>query len=622
MDSTHTYRTFQQSKHAMCGISGIVRKDGGPVCEDRIRRMTDLVTHRGPDDYGLYFDTGLAIGHRRLAIIDLNLRGRQPMSFRGRYWITYNGEVYNYLELRRELEHCGVKFRTTTDTEVVLAAYEVWGADCLSRFNGMWAFVIYDRVERQLFLARDRFGIKPLYYTETLSEFAFGSELKQLVSLQERVRANQWVVVESLLTYFDGHTDQTFFSGIHALPQSHYMVYDLENSSYTFHRYYDLRIDQALHKISLNDAVERLRGILADSISIRLRSDVKVGTCLSGGLDSSAISALASGQYCESTGRRFTGIHAKSIEKHTDESDIARIVAERAGIDLTVVEPSTTDFVNTIDEVVYTQEEPFGSPSMFMGWHVFQEAKLRNCQVMLNGQGGDEVLLGYERYYPAILKNLSAFQFVREAWKQANNSKLSFVKLLQYYIYFTNPRFRSGRLKSRSYLIPSIKDTHNFEYVERSAESYRTVEDLQKYEICTLQLPHLLRYEDRNSMRHSIETRLPFLDYRLVETAISLSVNYKIQDGWTKFVLRKAVADILPNDVVWRKNKLGFEAPVRIWLSMHEDSMKNEIARSRILNEIADQGAIIKNFHSLSLKERWAYFNLAVWERVYGVSWD
>jgi len=606
----------------MCGISGIVRKDGGPVCEERIRRMTDLVTHRGPDDSGLYFAPGLALGHRRLAIIDLNSRGRQPMIYRDRYWITYNGEVYNYLELRRELELCGAVFRTTTDTEVIIAAYAEWGSDCLRRFNGMWAFVIYDSVERRLFLARDRFGVKPLYYTETPHEFAFGSELKQLVPLQERVRANQWAVAESLLTYFDGHTNQTFFADIQALPQAHYMMYDLEKHTYTVHRYYELQIDQMLRKISLQDAVEQFRELLIDSIRMRLRSDVNVGTCLSGGLDSSAISALASAQYRTTSGQHFKGIHAKSIETHTDESGFAQLVAEHAKIDLSFVEPSTNDFISSIDEVVYTQEEPFGGPSMFMGWYVFREAKLRKCQVMLNGQGGDEVLLGYERYYPAMLKNLSSIQFAREAWMQAKNSKLSFVELLKYYVYFTNPRIRSERLKSRSHLLPKIRDAHSFEYVERSAESYRSIEDLQNFEICTLQLPHLLRYEDRNSMRHSIETRLPFLDYRLVEAGISFPVNYKIRSGWTKFVLREAVTDVLPNEVVWRRNKLGFEAPERIWLAAHEDAMKDEIGRSRILGEISDRRAIVNGFSSLSLKERWAYFNLAVWERIYGVAWS
>jgi len=339
-------------------------------------------------------------------------------------------------------------------------------------------------------------------------------------------------------------------------------------------------------------------------------------------LDSSATSALAAGQYRAASGQSFTGIHAKSTEIRSDESKYAKFVAKHAGINLAIVEPSTDDFVNTIDEVVYTQEEPFGGPSMFMGWHVFQEAKRNNCRVMLNGQGGDEVLLGYERYYPAMLKSLSSIRFAREAWMQAKNSKLGFLELLKYYAYFTNPSIRIKRLKSRSHILPIIRDSHSFEYVERSVESYKSIETLQKFEICTLQLPHLLRYEDRNSMRHSIETRLPFLDYRLVETAVSLPMNYKIRDGWSKYVLREAVTEVLPKEIVWRRDKLGFEAPEGVWLTAYEEKMKDEIRRSRILGEIADRGAIVNSFQSLSFKERWAYFNLAVWERIYGVTWD
>jgi asparagine synthase (glutamine-hydrolysing) len=605
----------------MCGISGIIDKNDAPVSEEQIRRITDLVAHRGPDAEGFHFAQGLALGHRRLAIIDLNVRGRQPMCYRDRYWITYNGEIYNYLEIRRELEQRGASFKTTSDTEVILAAYAEWGPSCLTRFNGMWAFAIFDSVERILFISRDRFGVKPLYYLEEGSRFVFGSEIKQLLALQQRVRANQHAVTESLLTYFDGHTDHTFFAGVKSLPQAHYMVYRLATHSYTLHRYYELCVVDPMGSLPLDDAISAFDNVLQDSVSLRLRSDVTVGTCLSGGLDSSTTSAIAALQYRASSGRRFTGIHAKSIEQRTDESVFARRVADHLDLDLHVVEPSTKNFIDTIDEVVYTQEEPFGSPSMFMGWHVFEEAKKRNCKVMLNGQGGDEVLLGYERYYAALLGNARRGDFLRQLWLQSRNSRLGLKEALQYYLYFTNAGVRIKRLKARSLLRKDIKDAHDFEYVRKSARSFSDVKALQRFEICTLQLPHLLRYEDRNSMRHSIETRLPFLDYRLVEAAVSLPADYKIRDGWTKYILRRVAQKLLPDDVAWRRNKLGFEAPERIWLGAHEAAMKQEIARSSILREIADHARLQRDFSQLSLKERWAYFSLAAWERVYGVSW-
>lgn len=606
----------------MCGISGIIDKNDAPVAEELIRRISDLVVHRGPDDGGFHFAQSLALGHRRLAIIDLNVRGRQPMCYRDRFWITYNGEIYNYLEIRRDLEQLGASFKTTSDTEVILAAYAEWGPACLTRFNGMWAFAIYDSVERTLFIARDRFGVKPLYYLDEGSRFAFGSEIKQLLALQRRVRANQHVVVESLLTYFDGHTDDTFFAGVKSLPQAHYMVYRLATHSYSLHRYYELRAVDPMGSLPMDEATAAFESLLQDSVKLRLRSDVTVGTCLSGGLDSSTTSAIAAIQYRASSGRRFTGIHAKSIEQRTDESDYARRVADHLDLDLHVVEPSTKDFVDTIDEVVYTQEEPFGSPSMFMGWHVFEEAKKRNCKVMLNGQGGDEVLLGYERYYAALLAAAHGWRFLQQIWSQSRNSRLGLREALQYYVYFTNANLRIRRLKARSLLKKHIKDAHDFASVRRSAKSYSDVKDLQQFEICTLQLPHLLRYEDRNSMRHSIETRLPFLDYRLVEAAVSLPADYKIRGGWTKYILRRVAEKLLPADVSWRRNKLGFEAPERIWLAAHENGMKKEIAGSTILREIADGPRIQRDFNLLSLKERWAYFSLAAWERVYAVSWE
>jgi asparagine synthase (glutamine-hydrolysing) len=605
----------------MCGISGIIDKSNAPVPEEQIRRITDLVAHRGPDDSDLFLAQGLALGHRRLAIIDLNVRGRQPMCYRDRYWITYNGEIYNYLEIRHELEKEGVSFKTTSDTEVILAAYAAWGPSCLRRFNGMWAFAIYDSVERIVFLSRDRFGVKPLFYLDEGGKFAFGSEIKQMLALQQRVRADQHTLIEYLLTYFDGHSDRTFFAGVKSLPQAHYLVYRLATHSYTLHRYYELCVADPIASLPMDEAIRAFDDVLQDSVRLRLRSDVTVGTCLSGGLDSSTTSAIAALQYRASSGRRFTAIHAKSIEQRTDESAYARQVAEHLDLDLNVVEPSTQNFVDTIDEVVYTQEEPFGSPSMFMGWHVFEQAKKLNCKVMLNGQGGDEVLLGYERYYAALLNGAGPAGFLRQLWLQSRNSRLAFTEALQYYVYFTNASMRIRRLKARSLLRKDIKDAHDFESVRRSARSFSDVKELQRFEICTLQLPHLLRYEDRNSMRHSIETRLPFLDYRLVEAAVSLPADYKIRDGWTKYILRRAAEKILPHDVVWRRNKLGFEAPEKIWLEAHASAMKAEIAKSPILREIADVERIQREFSRLSLKERWAYFGLAAWERVYGVSW-
>jgi asparagine synthase (glutamine-hydrolysing) len=605
----------------MCGISGIITKADGAVPRERIEKINNLIEHRGPDGEGYFHGRNFAFGHRRLAILDPSDRGHQPMCYQERFWITYNGEIYNYLEVRSRLEAKGHSFVTGTDTEVILAAYAEWGYECLQRFNGMWAFAIYDAIEETIFLARDRFGIKPLYYLDTGNEYVFGSELRQLIALQPVVTANRTVVIESLLTYVEGHTADTYFSGVKSVPQSHYAVYDLRRHTTEFVRYYDLNTTPDVWEMAPDDAIDRFRELFDDSVRLRLRSDVRVGSCLSGGLDSSAVSGVASRHYRTQSADKFIGIHAKALDAEVDESAHARLVARHFDLELRVVEPSVEDFVHTLDDVVMTQEEPFGSPSMFMGWHVFREAATVGCKVMLNGQGGDEVLLGYERYFAAYLHAVSMSRFAHEMLAQSRNSRLRLRDVAMYYVYFTNAAFRIRRLKRRSMLRRAVKNDHDFETIRRSARSFRNLSDMQIDEITGIQLPHLLRYEDRNSMRHSIETRLPFLDYRLVELCVSLHPDSKIRDGWTKYALRKAFADTLPKSITWRRDKLGFQAPERTWLAAHADRMLEEVAASKILAEVCDRNRLLSSFATLSLKEKWSYFCLAAWERVFGVSW-
>jgi asparagine synthase (glutamine-hydrolysing) len=605
----------------MCGISGIINKGNFPVDKELIKKINDLICHRGPDGEGFYFGNSFAFGHRRLSIIDLTAHGSQPMSYKNRYWITYNGEVYNYIEIKEELISLGHSFVSGSDTEVILAAYDQWGYKCLNRFNGMWAFAIFDSQKDIVFLARDRFGIKPLYYSNKQDQFIFGSEIKQLLALQETIKANRRVVIESLLTSIDGHTEETYFADINSFPSSHFAVYNLRNHSLKIERYYKLKINQQIKDLPLNVVEKEFRELLDDAIKIRLRSDVKVGTCLSGGLDSSVTSSIASGFYHKCVDEKFIGIHAKSSDAESDESDFAKLVSDYLNLDLHIVEPDTDDFLNKIDELIYTQEEPFGSPSMFMGWHVFEKAKALGCKVMLNGQGGDEVLLGYERYYASFLKSISLLSFFKEAKAISSNSKLNLKNLLLYNFYFTNATLRIRQLKKRSFLLPQIKRTFDFNTIRKSTKSFKDIEALQLLEISSLQLPHLLRYEDRNSMRHSIETRLPFLDYRLVEFCLSIAPEFKIQKGWTKYILRKATEDVLPPSISWRKDKKGFEAPEKTWIGSSSGMMKKTIQNSKILSEIIDLQQLLSKFNELPFKRRWNYFMIAAWEKKFEVSW-
>jgi asparagine synthase (glutamine-hydrolysing) len=592
---------------------------GSSVNAAELKRMNDLIEHRGPDSFGFYESENIGFGHRRLSILDLSPLGHQPMEFQDKYVITFNGEIYNYIEIKEELKGLGYHFNSNSDTEVILAAYDCWKEKCLSKFNGMWAFALYDKAAQKIFMSRDRFGVKPIYYREDETSFRFGSEIKQLLNEKGGNVVNESALLEGMLTHIDNHKEDTYFKDVFSFPPSHYMYYDLNSNSKVFIRYYELKVNTAKKGKNIENLQAEFDVTLKNAIEIRLRSDVKVGTCLSGGLDSSAISMIASKLYAKDTDQKFVAINAKSIDASNDESSYAELVAKEANLDLNVVMPTYDNFKETIDEVVYTQEEPFGSPSMFMGWHVFQKARALNCTVMLNGQGGDEVLLGYERYFAATLNFWNPIQLIRQLINQYQNSRLSFLSTVLYSVYFRLAEVRIKRLKKKTYIKPEFFQSSYFDAVRKSANTFSNVDDMQIYEITTLQLPHLLRYEDRNSMRHSIETRLPFLDYRLVELGISLPTKVKIKNGWTKFILRKSVEKILPAKIVWRKNKFGFEAPDKIWLNKYNTEMLNEISKSKILAKYCDLVKLQDDFQNISLKDRWMYFNVARWEQIFDV---
>lgn len=603
----------------MCGISGIINKKNSAINETELRRINGIISHRGPDSDGFFTAKNLGFGHRRLSILDLSELGHQPMSYLNKYWITYNGEIYNYIEVRNELTGLGYHFKSETDTEVILAAYHCWGYECFSKFNGMWAFAIYDIDNNTVVFCRDRFGIKPLYYKEDEENFYFGSEIKQLLN-ETSNKVNEKILLESLLTHIDNHTTETYFDGIYALPQSHYMIYNLDNHKRDLKRYYTIKKIEGLEKKTDDDLINEFSNILHDSIMLRLRSDVIVGTSLSGGLDSSAVSRIGGAEYTKKTQLQFKAINAKSIDASNDESAFAKIVSDYSNLDLHVVTPTYENFVKTIDDVVKTQEEPFGSPSMFMGWHVFQKARQENCIVMLNGQGSDEVLLGYERYFTSTFDFKNPLKQLKEIKNQNQNSRLSLFHTIAYYFYFRSFNIRKARLKKKTLVKKEFVKDHLFDAVKRSSASYSNSFDLQKLEVESIQLPHLLRYEDRNSMRHSIETRLPFLDYRLVEMTLSLPLRMKIRNGWTKYILRKAIDKLLPHEIVWRKNKFGFESPDKIWLTKHKEQMLQDVMASKLLNHYCDMKAVADNFRNMSRKDQWMYFNIARWEKVFNVT--
>lgn len=599
----------------MCGISGVINKQFININPDEIKIINDLIAHRGPDDEGFYFGENFALGHRRLSILDLSSDGHQPMMYMDKYIITYNGEIYNYVEIKNELLQEGYQFNSKTDTEVILAAYDKWGFECVKRFNGMWSFAIHDKEKNILFCSRDRFGVKPFYYSDTATKFIFGSEIKQILSgMGNDNFANMSSIRDFLIEGYSDHTNETFFEGVYNLPAGHNLIYLLKENNFQKIKYYSLDADSDL-ALDEASAVERFIVDFKRSIDYRLRSDVKVGTCLSGGLDSSSIAGLSSLIYKKKSLTKFQAIHAKSTEKKSDESNYAQELASNCNIDLCIIEPKVEEFIKSIDEVIYCQEEPFASPSVFMQYFVFKKAKEIGCKVMLDGQGGDEIMLGYERYYPAYLRSIPLYDAINELFLMKNNSRLSMKDLLGYFLYFSISKIRILIIKNKfSY----IKDTYlkNFFHIIRSTESYLNIREMQKLEIESLQLPHLLRYEDKNSMRHSIEARLPFLDYKLVETCLGIKNSLKIKNGWTKYILRIAMTGLIPKNILWRKIKFGFDAPEDSWIKEIMADMESSITQSDLLKKILKSEI---NFKIIDKKTLWKLYSIAKWETIYSV---
>jgi asparagine synthase (glutamine-hydrolysing) len=429
--------------------------------------------------------------------------------------------------------------------------------------------------------------------------------------------------MDYLIPDYEDHNNETFFKNIYKLEQSHNLIYNLNDNTYKIFPYYEIQIDKTIAKLDEKESVQVFTDLFKNSIQLRLRSDVKVGTCLSGGLDSSSVASLASIIYRQNSTQKFSAITAKSIEEVTDETQFAKKVVEKADLDWHITEPTYEEFYKEINKVIEIQEEPFGSPSIFMQYKVFGKAAENKCIVMLDGQGGDETLLGYERYYPAFLLSLPKQEVLKNFIFSSRNSGLSKKQLLYYFFYFTSPALRTAFLRKRFRFIKKKNfDLLNKQIIRQSSAGYSDIINLQKTEITSLQLPHLLKYEDRNSMSHSIESRLPFLDYRMVETSLSLNNNFKIRDGWTKYVLRKAIEPIVPKEIVWRKSKLGFNAPEAVWLKSFKTNMLKVIEKSSIINHISDLDKFRSDYSNLNNRIIWRLYNLAKWEEIFNVCYD
>lgn len=600
----------------MCGIAGIIEKKQSSLdLKKSMQKMLKLIQHRGPDGEGVLIEAPLALGHRRLAILDLSTDGIQPMSsICQNYSIIFNGEIYNYLEIKAELTRKGYLFQNQTDTEVILNAYQEWGEDCIQKFNGMWAFCLWDKPKNRLFCSRDRFGVKPFYFINSSEHFIFCSEIKGLTRFLKQKMARTDALIDYLLTSKTDHEDLTFFHGIEKLPASHNLIYDLKNHRLEIKRYYLLKQKSSII------TPDHYMHTFEDAIKLRLRSDVEVGTCLSGGLDSSSVAALASNLYQKHSQKKFSAITAVSEQTSNDESYFAKTVIDHCQLHWICTKPRYEDFHQKIKEVMYIQEEPFSSPSIVMQYYVMQTARQAHIPVLLDGQGGDETLLGYSRYLASHaldeyqkkgLKGLlQALKCIRE-----QNTRLSIFKTAQYFFgtHLPHLRYQIHRLEHRYLSKNHLKVP---QHLHHYANASQNLFNLQKLEIESTNLPALLRFEDKNSMAHSIETRLPFLDYRAVELALSLPFETKMHQGWTKYLLRKGVEQKLPYEIVWRKNKLGFEAPEQIWLAQHQNIMVESIRKSNLLTILTQNQSMPKN---ISPRALWRLYTIALWEEQFAI---
>ena len=608
----------------MCGIAGLISRPGDPLDRTVLERMVGAVAHRGPDGDGVFVDRNVGLGSRRLAILDLSENGAQPMrSAVSDKVIVYNGEIYNYRELRTELIEGGYPFRSRTDTEVILAAYERWGEGCVQRFNGMWAFAIYDPKEEMVFCSRDRFGIKPFYYVDRARFFAFGSEIRQLLPLLETRTASRSALTDSLCFRASERGAETFFAEVYRLEAGHSFRYRVADHRLEMARYYRIQRSDGLDTMSPDEASETFRDLLTDAVRLRLRSDVPVGTCLSGGLDSSSVASLAADLRRQDGSSRFSAITAVSEDRRTDESGYAKAVVHHANLDWHPIQPDYDLFADTLQEVVRAQEEPFGSPSICMQFLVMRESKRQGLPVLLDGQGGDEILLGYDRYSVPFIKDVYKRDGLRAAVLTMselaqNNRNLGFARQLKLLGYFSFPRVQWFTYRYRLGKMHSFPPLAYFQRLRDLTTS--DLFEIQRHDIEREVLPSLLRYEDKNAMWHSVETRLPFLDYRLVEFALNLPARMKIMRGWTKHVLRQAMESVLPESVVWRKDKLGFEAPDALWLPRLRATMIGQIEKSSLLSALFGSSSRSLRVAHLSLATLWRLHVVALWELEFGVS--
>jgi asparagine synthase (glutamine-hydrolysing) len=599
----------------MCGISGIFSKS----CIDvhSLHQMNSIISHRGPDDEGftLFNDATVEMlgssdtcdslwssnykyspkrdintasivakggfGHRRLSILDLSPKGHQPMcSNCERYWITYNGEIYNYVEIREELIQLGYSFQTGTDTEVILASYAEWGVDCQNKFNGMWAFAIFDRIDQTIFISRDRFGIKPLYYwTCPKGDFYFASEIKQFTVVENwKAVLNKKRAFDYLYFSFTDHTDETFFTGVFSIPPGSYFFGKagqkfMPNERIFSEKWYKPVIQKS--RLGFNQVKEQFLEKFKLAVNLQMRSDVKVGVSLSGGLDSSAVTCYASeliqGQ---NNSEKIHTYSSCSVDERFDERKWVEEVVAHSKTSSHINYPSGDDVFELTDKLIWHMDEPYQSQSVMLGHEVYKMAKDNGTAVILNGQGADEYLSGYGLFRlmrrKRLLRSLKFRKLLQDVddWQELKNVIRGFFldglpKGVRYNLsFYGKSNHYANKVINWKALID--KRSHPFSLFKGRKSSNL---DLSNQQLFKDPLQKYLRWEDRNSMANSIEARVPFLDHNLVEFCQSLPLDFLDSKNHSKRLLVESMEGLIPEKVRLRKDKKGFITPEELWLT-------------------------------------------------------
>ena len=617
----------------MCGIIGVISRKSLKVSS--IKKMNDAINHRGPDSEGFFFagdvindihlekiDTvtsknlNVAFGHKRLSIVDLSKQGHQPMHYMDRYWITYNGEIYNYIELKKELKKLGYSFKSQTDTEVILAAYDAWGVNCQNKFNGMWAFALFDIEKEVIFISRDRFGIKPLYFYQDNKSFIFASEIKALLENEEVVTApNVNFLKEFYNTGTKAYMQETAFINIYRFNFSSYVVLDSKNFTEKISeiRYWDYEVDTSVEEYSHDVAVKHAHKyylLLKDAVRIRLRADVNVGTTLSGGLDSSSIVYLINEIKKEEkksyTIETFSTVYHSKETKECDESYYINLITNQLGLKSNQIEPAVNKVPELHAEIMKFLESPPDGTGM-SSINTFRLISNSNTKVVLEGQGADEQQAGYLDYIINYLCYVPLRKLFSE-YKKIKNVQGSHIYLKIGFFFSLICKVNGKKLAIKVIRMLTGKDMTPY----MVHLNHKLKLDSNKG------LVNLIHYGDSRSMMYSIEARMPFMDYRLVEFTAKIPSIYKIHDGWTKYFARLAFNGKLPDEITWRKDKMGWPVPDKYWFEGELNNwLVSSVNDSKFIQEEIKKVKLGIDLSKIGIKKAIRLLNISVWHKVF-----